>query len=269
MKNLESDSTLHAKDFWEDVHSDNKLQIVNSTHLGDISPSMQAAFLELLGDLEGKEVLELGCGDGLISVFLAKQGAKVTGIDFSENSISHTLRQAEYNQVEHLVEAKNMNALDIGDFENKFDLVIGKFILHHIEPFEQFSRSLANALKDSGKAVFIENSSRNPILILARTHLVGRYGIPKNGDDEEFPLEPKEVELLKKNVGRIHIHYPDFVLFRMINTYIFKWQPKYSFILDLMTKLDSLIQGRLPILHQYSYYQLVEVTKCAQSESSK
>ncbi len=41
------------------------------------------------------DVLDLGCGPGLYSTYLARAGAKVTGIDFSENSIRYARAQAE------------------------------------------------------------------------------------------------------------------------------------------------------------------------------
>ena len=65
---------------------------------------------------------------------------KVTTIDFSENAIKNTLKLANEYKLE--IEAYQLNALDIKDLGKKFDLVVGKFILHHIEPFDKFSLAL-------------------------------------------------------------------------------------------------------------------------------
>jgi 2-polyprenyl-3-methyl-5-hydroxy-6-metoxy-1,4-benzoquinol methylase len=46
------------------------------------------AMLELLPDVTGTTVLEVGCGTGRISFFLADHGAVVTGTDFSEQMIA-------------------------------------------------------------------------------------------------------------------------------------------------------------------------------------
>ena len=43
--------------------------------------------LNLLGDVSGKKVIEVGCGAAQNSIFLAKKGAKVTALDFSEKQI--------------------------------------------------------------------------------------------------------------------------------------------------------------------------------------
>src|ERR1700681_2946603 len=53
----------------------------------------------VLGDLRGKAVLDVGCGDGSNSVLLAKLGALVTGIDLSPKSIELARRKAEISHV--------------------------------------------------------------------------------------------------------------------------------------------------------------------------
>lgn len=57
------------------------------------------AELRLLGRLEGKRVLELGCGGGPNSVAMAKQGAKVISIDSSAEQLGHARRLAEREEV--------------------------------------------------------------------------------------------------------------------------------------------------------------------------
>jgi cyclopropane fatty-acyl-phospholipid synthase-like methyltransferase len=44
--------------------------------------------IDALGDVQGKKILDVGCGSGLYSIYFAKAGADVTGIDFSANMIS-------------------------------------------------------------------------------------------------------------------------------------------------------------------------------------
>src|SRR4029077_6517349 len=45
--------------------------------------------LQVLGDVAGKDVLELGCGAAQWAVLLAQQGARVTGLDNSERQLEH------------------------------------------------------------------------------------------------------------------------------------------------------------------------------------
>jgi SAM-dependent methyltransferase len=57
------------------------------------------AELRLLGRLDGKRVLELGCGGGPASVAMAKQGAKVIAVDSSAEQIGHARRLCEREEV--------------------------------------------------------------------------------------------------------------------------------------------------------------------------
>lgn len=56
--------------------------------------------MRILGPLEDKGILELGCGNGRFSVFLAKQGAKVTGVDIGPDLIAAANAIAKINQVD-------------------------------------------------------------------------------------------------------------------------------------------------------------------------
>jgi SAM-dependent methyltransferase len=54
----------------------------------------------LVQDLKGKQVLDLGCGDGTNSVLLAQRGASVIGVDLSQKSIALANERARINRVE-------------------------------------------------------------------------------------------------------------------------------------------------------------------------
>ena len=69
----------------------------------------------------GKRVLDLGCGPGLYSNKLASLGAKVTAVDFSENSVEHARSIARRNGLD--VEFLRANYLDL-EVPETFDLVL-------------------------------------------------------------------------------------------------------------------------------------------------
>lgn len=106
----------------------------------------------------------MGCGSGKLAVYLAKRGAHVTATDISRNAIERTRERAEANQVSEHIPIRRIDALKLKELGATYDLVVGNFDLHHIEPFEEFVGVVYDLLKEEGKAVFMENSFRNTIL---------------------------------------------------------------------------------------------------------
>jgi ubiquinone/menaquinone biosynthesis C-methylase UbiE len=66
-------------------------------------------------------ILDLGCGPGLYAERLSRKKHKVTGVDFSENSIEYAIQQRDKNLSD--VEYINGNYLDL-DFDDKFELIM-------------------------------------------------------------------------------------------------------------------------------------------------
>lgn len=206
-------------------------------------------------------MLEIGCGRGDLTVYLAKSGAEVTAVDFSAMALEKTRSLAAFNGVADRVSTHQLDALQLPSLGIKFDLVVGKFILHHIEPFSAFTEVLDELLTDNGRAVFMENNARNPLLMFARKNFSGRYGIPKHGDDEEYPLEHGEIALLQERFEYVEQIFPEFTFFRKLNTYVFQRKRRFSWIMKFNKWMDASIYRALPPLRKYSYLQILEVKK--------
>ncbi len=52
-------------------------------------PLCSSKYDRLIGEVKGKHILEIGCGAGQNSIFLAKNGANVTALDFSTEQLNH------------------------------------------------------------------------------------------------------------------------------------------------------------------------------------
>ena len=77
--------------------------------------------------IEGKSVLELGCGMGFDTLALAKAGARVTAIDLSEKCLRLAQRHLDWYGVEAELRQGNAEALDLP--EESFDVVVARGIL--------------------------------------------------------------------------------------------------------------------------------------------
>jgi 2-polyprenyl-3-methyl-5-hydroxy-6-metoxy-1,4-benzoquinol methylase len=239
-----------SKEFWEQKFEQFKPQIIK---MDDKS----FEFLETIKDnLNGKEVLEIGCGNGSLSVYMAKMGANVTSIDNTENAVRNTLSLAAFNDVSLI--AKKMDVFQIGKMQKTYDYIIGRMILHHIEPFDQFVPIMHSILNLGGQGVFYENSSANKLLIFCRTFLVGKFGIPRYGDGVEIPLEKSEIKILKKFFSSVSVTYPRMVFWGMLGIYIFRKSPTLN---KFSQNLDKFFYKYLPIFNKYSYHQLIFLKK--------
>jgi len=112
--------------------------------------------LELIELIEGGriqpcKVIDIGCGEGVHSVYLAKKGFDVTGIDLSENAIKHAKQNAKDAGVD--VKFIVMDILDLDKLDKKFDFVLEWAVMHHIRPEqrEKYVENVSGVLKDDGK----------------------------------------------------------------------------------------------------------------------
>ncbi|MDQ2179331.1 class I SAM-dependent methyltransferase [Marinifilum sp. D714] len=106
-------------------------------------------------------ILDLGCGPGLYAEELVKRGHKVTGIDFSENSIRYAKEQVKIkkNQINYICQ----NYLEI-EYENLFDIIIliyTDFCILLPEEQELLLAKIKKALKPGGVFAFDFNNDRN------------------------------------------------------------------------------------------------------------
>ncbi len=171
------------------------------------------------GDINGKRIIDLGFGNGLASIYFASKGATVISVDYSEVALDKLSRFCRENAIDN-IHPVCISALDLDQLE-PVDFIFGSLILHHIEPFDQFSSILRKTIKNGGKGYFWENNSRSNILIWFRNNLVGKLWIPKRGDEDEFPLMPQEIELLRNHFD-VQVNYPYMHFFRMASNYIFR-----------------------------------------------
>lgn len=106
--------------------------------------------LKFLGDVDGKDILDLGCGEGGYSRALVKKGASLTSVDCSEKAIQYAqdLADKENLTIRHYV--RNSNDLyEISD--NSFDIVLCSMMLMDCEDFEGTIREVVRVLKPDGQ----------------------------------------------------------------------------------------------------------------------
>lgn len=111
------------------------------------------ATFRIVGNVRGKGVLDLSCGEGYNTRILAKRGAKVVGVDFSEKMIE-LARQTEKREklgTSYYVS----DATDLKEFKNEsFDVVTCIMALMDVERYEDAISEVARVLRKHGRFVF-------------------------------------------------------------------------------------------------------------------
>lgn len=112
--------------------------------------------LAALGDVKGKRILHLQCHFGQDSLSLARMGAKVTGIDFSDRAIE-TAKKLN-NQLGLDATFICCDVYDTLNYiDSTFDIVYTSYgVIGWLPDLEQWAKVIKNVLKPEGKLVFFE-----------------------------------------------------------------------------------------------------------------
>jgi len=108
-------------------------------------------------------VVDLGCGAGNYSVWLAQQGFDVTGIDISPRAIEHARILARHKDASCRFIVSDL--LDeLTDYHGSFDLALDWEVLHHIFPKhrEQYTQNVYHLLRPGGRYLSICFSESDP-----------------------------------------------------------------------------------------------------------
>ena len=127
--------------------------------LHDINP-LRLNFVDSCAAVNGKQIIDVGCGGGIFSEALNKRGATVTGIDLSEEALSIArlhLLESGHSVDYQCISAEKMAA----DRPAGFDMVTCLELLEHV-PDPASTVAACAALVKPGGSVFFSTINRNP-----------------------------------------------------------------------------------------------------------
>lgn len=112
------------------------------------------AMFKMLGNIKGKRVLDLACGEGYNTRIIAKKGAKVIGADFSKEMIDCATKQEEKDKLGIAYYVPDAGRLAI--FKNcTFDVATCFMALQDIENYQKSFKEVYRVLKRQGRFVFV------------------------------------------------------------------------------------------------------------------
>ena len=204
----------------------------------------------------GMRVLDLGCGQGDLTLTLLGRGAVVTGLDLSPGMLDVARRRVELHAKPRSAQFVAQPVERTGLPSESFDVIVGRWILHHVD-LGPAASELARLLAPGGRAVFLENSGANPVLNFARDHLAGRWGIPRIGTEDERPLVPEDWRMLRRSFASVRSEFPIVDIFELLDRQVFGYRSRGVTV--ACRGLDRAL-GRSG-LRKYSYRVLVVAEK--------
>jgi SAM-dependent methyltransferase len=139
----------------------------------------QPAMEKLLPDLNGKTVLDIGCGYGYNSLLFAKSGAKkVVGIDLSEKMLALANREYSHPKVTYL----RMDMKDLSKITGPFDFVYSSLAFHYAEDFKTLVWDIYSLLNEGGHLLY---SQEHPI-VTATMGCKGHFNVDEQGRFESY-----------------------------------------------------------------------------------
>ncbi len=121
---------------------------------GDISRKVlvNPVIFKMLGNVNGKSILDAGCGEGFLSRLLTGLGGKVTAIDYSVEMLKIASQRTEKNSNIKYIHANLENMPEIPT--NSFDIAVSNLVIQDLEDINAALSELFRVIKLSGELIF-------------------------------------------------------------------------------------------------------------------
>ena len=169
--------------------------------LHQINP-LRVGFIKDRSILEGKKILDVGCGGGILAEALSELGANVTGIDASENTIGVAKSHSKSISSNVRFIQNTIEEFIASNPEEKFDVITCLEMLEHVPSPGEIIKNCSDILKKDGD-IFFSTINRNP-----RSYLFAVIGaeyilnlLPKGTHDYEKFIKPSELAKWIREAG--------------------------------------------------------------------
>ena len=142
--------------------------------------------------LSGINILDIGCGGGLLSEPMSRMGANVTGIDASDKNIQIAKLHAKKSKLKINYLCSSPEKLKI---TKKFDVILNMEIVEHVEDIDFFLKSCSKLLKKNGLmfVATINKTLKSYIFAIVGAEYVLRW-LPIGTHEWEKFVKPKDLK---------------------------------------------------------------------------
>lgn len=206
----------------------------------------------LLGDVTGRRIIDFGCGSGANTVLLANRGARVWGVDISEDLIRLAQRRLEVSGQGGGAQFLVGSAHDLPFPDNSIDIVFGIAILHHLD-LKLVAREVHRVLRPGGRAIFKE-PVRNSRLIRFIRSLIP-YRAPDISPFER-PLTDDELRAFSRPFASHKVR-----AFQLPHVRLGEVLPVVKRYGQRLYQSDGVLLKAVPALRYFAGIRVIEVVK--------
>ena len=190
-----------ANEWWDPEGKFKPLHKFNPTRIKYIKENIINNFKlkNKLRPLSGINILDIGCGGGLLSEPMSRMGANVTGIDASDKNIKIAKLHSKKNKLKINYLCSSPEKLII---TKKFDVILNMEIVEHVEDIDFFLKSCSKLLKKNGLmfVATINKTLKSYIFAIVGAEYVLRW-LPIGTHEWEKFVKPEDLKkiLIKYN----------------------------------------------------------------------
>lgn len=214
--------------------------------------------LDNIGDISGKKIVDVGCGNGEMSVFFALRGANVVGIDIEASVLEEAKALALKRNIKDECIFLNVSAESMPIESSSIDIIFSKSTIQYMNR-EDVLTEYNRIIKPDGIIVLLENLPFNPFINIYRLR---RRLFAKTSAEVQYVnsvrgyLTFTEIENFKSSFQEV-IH-KEYHLFSMFAIYLLPSKSKpIKNIYSLLIRLDNLLLDRVYFTRYLAWYTAV------------
>lgn len=194
--------------WWDETGPFAPIHRINPVRLGYIKSTIAKHFDsddKSLQSLKGLNIIDIGCGGGLVCEPLSRLGANVTGIDADQNAVNvaraHAVKSELSNAPTYICTSSDEMVVKS---KGKFDAVLALEIVEHVADVETFVQNVVDLCKPGGVIIFSTLNKTIKSMLMAKigAEYILRWVPPGTHDWKQF-LRPSTLSNVLRRAGAV------------------------------------------------------------------